>query len=108
VISNPGSASAWAVLGAAAFVVAALKIRLYALKVQDRVIRLEERLRLATLLPEALRSRMGELSEAQFVALRFAADEEVAALVEKTLANGWKNAEIKKAIGRWRPDYFRV
>ncbi|MGH9663814.1 MAG: DUF6526 family protein, partial [Bryobacteraceae bacterium] len=89
-------------------VVAVFKIRLYALRAQDRIIRLEERLRLAKLLPEALRDRAGELTESQLVALRFASDEEVAALVEQTLANQWKNAEIKKAIRMWRPDYFRI
>ena len=89
-------------------VVAVFKIRLYALRAQDRIIRLEERLRLAKLLPEALRDRAAELTESQLVALRFASDEEVGALVEQTLANQWKRAEIKKAIRVWRPDYFRI
>lgn len=101
-IGNPGAVSGW-LLGVAVF-----KTRLYALKVQDRVIRLEERVRLSQLLTEPLRSRIGELTEGQLVALRFASDAEIPALVEKTLANNLSKADIKKAIVSWRPDYFRV
>ena len=93
---------------ALAGVVAVFKIRLYALKVQDRVIRLEERLRMTALLPEALHTRVSELTESQIVALRFASDTELSGLVESTLANSWKSGDIKKAIQVWRPDYFRV
>ncbi len=93
---------------ALAGVVAVFKIRLYALKVQDRVIRLEERLRMTALLPEALHNRVSELTESQIVALRFASDTELSGLVESTLANNWKSGDIKKAIQVWRPDYFRV
>jgi hypothetical protein len=84
------------------------KIRVYSLQVQDRVIRLEERLRLMTLLHEPLRSRLPELTERQLVALRFASDVEVPSLVEKTLANQLASKDIKKAITNWRPDYFRI
>ena len=84
------------------------KARLYALKVQTRVIRLEERLRLQQLLREPLRSRIPELTEGQLVGLRFASDEECPALVERALAEKLKTPDIKKAIKNWRADYFRV
>jgi hypothetical protein len=106
-IRIPGAGAAWYVVLAFAAVVAVFKIRLYALKVQDRLIRLEERLRLSQLLSEPLRSRVGDLTEAQLIGLRFAADAEVPALVEKALS-GMTLGEIKKAIVNWRPDYFRV
>ncbi len=107
-IQNASFYSAWMVVVALALVVLALKCRLYALKVQTRVIRLEERLRLATLLPESLRAKIPQLTEGQLVALRFASDAEVPGLVEKALAASLPNTEIKKAIVNWRPDYFRV
>jgi Family of unknown function (DUF6526) len=108
VIKNPGFYAVWLVIAAAAAIVLTVKIRTYALKLQDRVIRLEERVRLATLLPESLRSRIGALSESQLIALRFASDAEVPGLVEKTLSGKLAGAEIKKAIVNWRPDYSRV
>ncbi len=96
------------ILLAVAFLLLAFKERLYALKVQDRVIRLEERLRLMQLLSEPLRSRIPELTEDQLCGLRFASDAEIPKLVERTLNEKLKRADIKKAIQNWRPDYWRV
>jgi len=91
---------------AAAIVV--VKIRLYSLRVQDRVIRLEERQRLALLLPEPMRPRIPELTEGQLVALRFASDAEVPKLAERAISEKLSAADIKKSIQTWRPDYWRV
>jgi hypothetical protein len=96
------------ILLALAFLMLMFKVRLYALKVQDRVIRLEERLRLTQLLSEPLRSRVPELTEDQLCGLRFASDAEIPKLVERTLKENLKRADIKKAIQNWRPDYWRV
>jgi hypothetical protein len=88
--------------------IAAFKIRTYALKVQDRVIRLEERLRLKELAPAAFQGRIGELTEGQLIGLRFASDGEVADLAQRALSGNWNRKQIKEAIKNWRPDNWRV
>jgi hypothetical protein len=90
------------------FPVAVVLIRTNALRVQDRLIRLEERLRLQSLLSADLSSRIGELSESQLIALRFASDQELAPLVAKVLAAKMPSKDIKQAIVTWREDTFRV
>ena len=90
------------------FFVAVFLIRVNPLRVQDRVIRLEERMRLHALLDAELSRRIPDLSEAQLVALRFASDQELPALVAKVLGAQMSARDIKKAVVSWRADTFRV
>ena len=98
------------VIFAAALVVLVFKARLYALAVQDRLIRLEERLRYERVLPEELRWRADdELTVDQFVSLRFASDEELPQLMRKVLDEKvTERKSIKQLIKNWRPDYLRA
>jgi hypothetical protein len=105
---HPGFPSAWIFIISFALLVLLGRLRSYATHVQDRVIRLEERLRLNSLLAEPLRSRIGEITDSQLVGLRFASDAELPALVKRALDEKLSRADIKKAITNWRPDYSRV
>ncbi|MCO6511564.1 MAG: hypothetical protein J5I65_12300 [Aridibacter famidurans] len=83
--------------------------RLFALKNQDRVIRLEESIRYSRLLPEELVIRAAELDLQMVIALRFASDEELPSLLERTLSGELKTQkDIKLAVTDWRADHHRV
>lgn len=95
----------WLVVISVALLLMAVKMRVYSLRVQDRLIRVEERLRIAALAPTVDASR---LTIPQLIALRFAPDEELPALVERTLAENLDPKSIKNSIQTWRPDYARI
>jgi hypothetical protein len=104
----PSGWTIWETVVAAALVVLLWKARAFALKVQDRIIRLEERLRLREILAEPLRGRVGDLTGDQLIGLRFASDGEVTGLVQAALDEGLSGEAIKKRIKTWRGDFLRV
>jgi hypothetical protein len=94
---------------AIALLTLAFLARIFALGVQDRVIRVEERLRYQQLLPEDLKLRINEFTINQLVALRFASDAELSALARKVLESKLDSRKaIKRMIQNWRADYQRV
>ena len=105
----PGLGTAWDVLVAVALGLIAWVARTYPLRAQDRVIRLEETLRLTRLLPDDLRARIPELRPSQLVAMRFCSDDELPALARSVLAGETKSPkEIKQQVKSWRADWLRV
>jgi len=106
---NPNQSTAFAALVAFGLLTAVFASRLMALRVQDRVIRLELQARMRGCLPADLQGRMSELTPAQMVALRFASDRELPDLVRDVLAGklGSQKA-IKLAIKDWQGDYLRA
>lgn len=108
-LRDPSIWHAFEALVAVAISVAVLTSRIMAITVQNRVIRLEMRLRLREVLPPALVGRIPELTVRQLIALRFASDAEMPALVELTLNGEFaKPRDIKRAVKDWQPDYLRV
>jgi Family of unknown function (DUF6526) len=103
-----GFSGLWGVVFSAALIVLALRLRQYPLKVQDRVIRLEERLRLQALAPADWHPQIPRLTEDQLIGLRFASDGEVVALARQALEENLSRRQIKERIRHWRPDNWRV
>jgi hypothetical protein len=95
----------WSVVIAVALIVLCARLRIYGLANQDRIIRLEERVRIAALVP---RADAHKLTTGQLIALRFASDAELPALVSRTLAENLDPKSIKQSITAWRPDYQRI
>lgn len=109
VFGDPSKANIIHALWAAAISAAVVSSRIMALTVQNRIIRLEMRLRLQDVLSGELLTRSKALSVRQLIALRFASDAELPALVERTLKGEFKNGkEIKAAIKDWQADWLRA
>ncbi|MGB2671363.1 MAG: DUF6526 family protein [Candidatus Acidiferrum sp.] len=101
--------SVLSLLVAAAILLGLLTARMMALKVQDRVIRLEEQLRFERLLPAELRPRIGEFTLDQLISLRFASDAELPELARKVLNEKLNDRKaIKQLIRTWRADFMRA
>jgi hypothetical protein len=112
-IYKPFRAFTWGavvdILLALGLVLLAWFVRTFDARLQDRLIRVEMRQRLAAVLSPDLKARIGELRESQLIALRFASDAELPGLVADVLAGKMRtNREIKQAIKTWEPDYFRI
>ncbi len=106
--ASPSRSTAFAAVVAAAILTVAFLARTQALQAQNRLIRLEMRLRLQQLLPADVMARFNDLTVAQLVGLRFASDGELPDLVRTVLKDGTKQGDIKKMIKQWQPDYVRV
>ncbi|MCX5759710.1 MAG: DUF6526 family protein [Candidatus Hydrogenedentes bacterium] len=113
---NRGDTSTAATLLAVAVLVQALvgvsmviKSRLYAVTLQDRIVRLEMQVRLERVLPDDWKPRIKELTLPQLIGLRFASDDEMPALVQKVLDEGIdKSDPIKRLVKNWQADHQRV
>ena len=102
-------ATVFGILLAVALILGFLSARIFALSVQDRVIRLEERLRYQRLLPADLQPRIEDFTVAQLVSLRFACDAELPALARKVLDEKMQERKaIKQLVKNWKPDYLRA
>ena len=107
-VRAPSLATLWAVVVAAALATLGVLSRTMTLVVQDRVIRLEMRQRLRDVLPGDLRGRIADLTPRQLVALRFASDDELPALVRDVLAGNLPTPKaIKQRVKSWQADYLR-
>lgn len=100
--------AAWFVILSIAVFIPFGKLRTYPLKVQDRVIRLEERLRLQALAPAEWHAQIYRLTEDQLIGLRFASDDEVVSLAKKALEENLTRKQIKERIKDWRADNWRI
>ena len=108
-VKDPNWNSGWWIIVSLALLVLVFFVRLNPLKAQDRIIRLEERLRYQQVLSPSLLQQTSALTPGQIIALRFAGDDELEELVSAVLAGKFsKNSEIKRAIKSWRADTFRV
>ncbi len=105
---HPSPFAWWLVVLSIVIWIPVIKLRSYPLKVQDRVIRLEERLRLQALAPAEWHTQIYKLSEDQLVGLRFASDDEVVALAQEALEQNLTRKQIKERIKSWRSDDWRV
>jgi hypothetical protein len=94
-------------MGFAVLVLVAIS-RVYIVKLQDRIIMLEEKVRAAELLPAGQDAQLAKLSSKQIAALRFASNEEFGALLERAARENLSSKDIKAAVKRWRPDLHRT
>ena len=109
VLKAPSADSAMALVLVVVLALAYFYGRMFAMGVQDRVIRLEERLRMERLLDADLKAHIPEFTTEQLIALRFASDEELPALARRVLAEGIADRKtIKLAVKNWRADHQRV
>lgn len=108
-VRRPSAWNAWIVVVSLALVSGLVASRASTLYVQNRVIALEMRLRLAATLPPELRTRISELRLRQLIGLRFAGDTELPSLVERCLRGELATADaVKREIREWRSDYVRA
>jgi Family of unknown function (DUF6526) len=108
-VQAPGLWTLWSVVFAIALLGLGFLSRIQALTVQDRVIRLEMRLKLRQLLPPDLQPRINDLTRRQLVALRFASDAELPELVREVLAGRLASAkDIKLRVKDWQADWLRA
>ncbi len=96
------------VLAASALILVAFISRIYAIKNQNRIIRIEMRYRYFELTGKSFNEKESQLSLSQIIALRFAGNDELLPLIDKSIAEKLSNKQIKQSITNWQADYKRV